>query len=212
MPGRYCVTLADIMAEETLRRPLTARFSEALVLACDLHRTQSRKGTQIPYVAHLLAVAGLALEHGATEDEAIAAVLHDAVEDQGGAATAQVIRERFGDAVADTVVACSDTDVVPKPPWRDRKERYIAHVRTATPSARLVSACDKLHNARSILADYRAVGDEVWARFTGGKDGTLWYYRSLVAALREADRKPEMAGLIDELARVVAELESLSSV
>jgi GTP pyrophosphokinase len=199
------------MADEVLRRPLTTRFSDALVLACELHRTQARKATQIPYVAHLLAVAGLALEHGATEDEAIAALLHDAVEDQGGAATARKIRERFGDDVADIVVSVSDTDVVPKPPWRARKEKYIAHVRTATASARLVSACDKLHNARTILADYRIVGDEVWTRFKGGKAGTLWYYRALVVALREADASKRMAGLLDELGRVVDDLESLST-
>lgn len=196
------------MVDELLRRPLTTRFSDALVLACQLHRMQARKGTQVPYVAHLLAVAGLALEHGATENEAIAALLHDAVEDQGGAVTARTIRDRFGDEVADIVVSVSDTDEAPKPPWRARKEKYIAHVRTATPSARLVSACDKLHNARSILADYRAVGDAVWARFKGGKDGTLWYYRALLDALREADASNRMTGLLDELARVVDDLET----
>lgn len=160
-------TREAIVAEEKLDRPLTARFSEALTLACELHRAQSRKGTQIPYVAHVLGVTALALEHGADEDEAIAAVLHDAVEDQGGAPTAAVIRARFGDCVADIVLACSDTDVVPKPPWRARKEAYIAHVAHASPSVRLVSACDKLHNARAILSDYRELKEGLWARFSG---------------------------------------------
>jgi hypothetical protein len=147
------------MAEDDLLQPLTIRFKEALTLACDLHRGQSRKGTQIPYVSHLLAVASLALEHGATEDEAIAAVLHDAVEDQGGLRTVARIQERFGAPVAEIVQACSDTDVVPKPPWQLRKEAYIAHVRTAPASVRLVSACDKLHNARSILGTTDSTGN-----------------------------------------------------
>lgn len=193
------------MADETLAQPLTDRFTDALTLACELHRSQARKGTQIPYVAHLLAVASLALEHGATEDEAIAAVLHDAVEDQGGAATAARIRERFGDHVADLVQAASDTDETPKPPWRERKERYIAHVRTATPSSRLVSAADKLHNARSILADYREHGEALWQRFSGGRDGTLWYYRELVAAFASHGE----TRLVAELRRVVDELDAL---
>ena len=191
------------MADETLPTPLTSRFTDALTLACTLHRAQARKGSQVPYVAHLLAVASIALEHGADEDEAIAAVLHDAVEDQGGAPTAALIRERFGAGVADIVVGCSDTDVVPKPPWRERKERYIAHVETASPSVRLVSASDKLHNARSLLADYRTLGEALWDRFTGGREGTLWYYRSLVTVFLKHGR----THLVEELDRVVSELE-----
>jgi GTP pyrophosphokinase len=195
------------MASEMLERPLSDRFTDALGLACELHRMQVRKATQIPYIAHLLAVASIALEHGATEDEAIAAVLHDAVEDQGGAATATRIRERFGANVADIVVACSDTDVVPKPPWRERKEAYVAHARSAAPSVRLVSASDKLHNARSILSDYRELGETVWSRFSGGRDGTLWYYRSLVEAFASHGR----SRLVVELDRVVTELEKLAA-
>jgi HD domain len=194
------------MAEDTLDNPLTSRFAEALALACELHRSQARKGTQIPYVSHLLAVASLALEYGATEDEAIAAVLHDAVEDQGGAPTARVIENKFGKRVADIVRACSDTDVVPKPPWRERKEAYIAHVRDASASVRLVSACDKLHNARAILADYREHGESLWERFSGGRDGTLWYYRELIDAFSANGR----SRLVDELDRVVTELEVLA--
>jgi len=129
------------------------------------------------------------------------------VEDQGGAPTLAEIRRRFGDTVADIVAGCSDTDVVPKPPWRPRKEAYVAHLALASPSVRLVSAADKLHNARSILTDYRRLGEAVWSRFTGGKEGTLWYYTALVQAFRAYDPTP----LVDELARAVEEMERLGS-
>jgi (p)ppGpp synthase/HD superfamily hydrolase len=185
---------------------LSARFREALVYACELHAEQRRKGGDIPYVAHLLAVTSIALEHGAGEDEAIAALLHDAVEDQGGRAVGEEIRRRFGDAVAAIVYGCSDAEVVPKPPWRERKERYIAHLAGATRPVLLVSASDKLHNARSVLADYRAVGEELWGRFAGGRDGTLWYYRALVGAYQAVLPGP----LVDELDRVVSEIERLA--
>jgi (p)ppGpp synthase/HD superfamily hydrolase len=186
---------------------LTQRFAEALVWVMHLHGQQVRKGTQIPYLAHLLAVASLVLEHGATENEAIAALLHDAIEDQGGAATREQIRLRFGPTVERIVVECSDAETTPKPPWRERKEAYIARIAAASPSARLVSMADKLHNARSILADYRLVGDALWARFTGGCEGTLWYYRTLADTYRAVQPHP----LADELARVVAEIERLVS-
>ncbi len=185
---------------------LTERFTQALVLACELHRTQERKGSGIPYVAHLLSAAAIALEHGASEDEAIAALLHDAIEDQGGAETAQLVRARFGDTVGDIVEGCTDADVIPKPPWRARKEQYIEHLAHASPSVRLVSASDKLHNARSLLADYRVMGEALWDKFTGGREGSLWYYRSLVTAF--AAHGPST--LVDELDRTVSELERLS--
>ncbi len=184
---------------------LTQRFEEALIWTVRLHGQQTRKGAGTPYLAHLLAVASLVLEHGATEDEAIAALLHDAIEDQGGAATREQIRQRFGPTVERIVVECSDAETIPKPPWRERKEAYIAHIANASPSARLVSLADKLHNARSILADYRLIGDALWARFTGGREGTLWYYRSLADVFRTVHPHP----LADELARVVAEIERL---
>jgi GTP pyrophosphokinase len=187
--------------------PLSGRFEEALVYAAQLHAAQKRKGTEIPYVAHLLAVASIALEHGADEDESIAALLHDAIEDQGGARTREEIRRRFGDRVVAIVDGCTDAEVVPKPPWRERKEAYVAHVREAPPSVRLVSASDKLHNARAILADFRASGDRLWDRFTGGRDGTLWYYRALVDAYRESGA----SRLVDELDLVVTELERLTA-
>lgn len=186
---------------------LTRRYNEAFEMAARLHAKQFRKGTAIPYLSHLLAVSGLVLEQGGTEDEAIAALLHDAVEDQGGLPVLEEIRQTFGPAVAEIVAGCSDTVVVPKPPWRERKEAYLAHIATAPPPVRLVSAADKLHNARSTLSDYRRLGDEVWPRFNAGKDDILWYYRSLVAAFRQAE--PGSNPLVDELARTVEELAAL---
>jgi GTP pyrophosphokinase len=186
---------------------LSSRFEEALLYAARLHASQLRKGGSIPYVAHLLGVASIALQYGANEDEAIAALLHDAIEDQGGAATREEIRRRFGDGVVDIVNGCTDADSLPKPPWKRRKETYVAHIRNAPASVRLVSACDKLQNARAILTDYRVLGDSLWRRFSGGKDGTLWYYRALIQAFREAGTNP----LIEELGRVVTEIERQAS-
>jgi len=183
---------------------LTSRFEQALVYAAQLHKSQQRKGSGTPYISHLIAVAAIVLEHGGGEDEAIAALLHDAIEDQGGAATREEIRRRFGDRVTEIVDGCTDAETIPKPPWRARKEAYIAHVAEADASTRLVSAADKLHNSRSILADYRQIGDVLWQRFTGRKDGTLWYYRSLVEAFKAHGLTP----LVQELERTVSELES----
>ena len=185
---------------------LSPRFVQAVSYAFELHREQTRKGSGAPYISHLISVSGIALEYGATEDEAIAALLHDAVEDQGGQPTLSAIRDRFGDAVAEIVWGCTDADTIPKPPWRVRKEIYIAHVASASPSIRLVSCSDKLHNARSILADYRVLGEALWSRFQGGRDGTLWYYRSLVNVFRAAGNSP----LVEELHIVVSEMERLA--
>ena len=181
---------------------LSERFCDALVFAARLHANQRRKLSGEPYVAHLLRVAGIVLEHGADEDEAIAALLHDAVEDQGGAATGRIIGERFGPRVAEIVRGCSDTDQTPKPPWRERKEAHLAHLREASASVRLISAADKLDNVRSILAAYRVMGEGIWERFRGGRDGTLWYFRSVVETLKQAGANP----LVDELDRAVGEL------
>ena len=186
---------------------LTPRYADALQLAWSLHDGQVRKGTKIPYVSHLIAVSSIALEHGANEDEAIAALLHDAVEDAGGLPTLNMIRQRFGDVVADTVDGCTDSYVEPKPPWRARKEAYIAHLASASVSVRLVSNSDKLHNARSILTDLRVHGPALWSRFTAPKEGTLWYYRSLVKAFESHGRTP----LVDELDRTVREIEMLAA-
>ncbi len=184
---------------------LTSRFQEALVLAFSLHADQKRKGTSVPYIAHLLGVTSLVLENGADEDEAIAALLHDAVEDQGGIQTRQLIQQRFGERVAQIVDGLSDSHTTPKPPWRERKEKYLAHLRQADASVRLVSAADKLYNARSILKDYQLHGEPIWDRFRDGKEGTLWYYHSLVELFMTFEPTP----LTTELAQVVAELEAL---
>lgn len=186
---------------------LTEKFEEALLFATRLHARQARKGTAIPYVSHLLIVAGYVLDDGGTEEEAIAALLHDAVEDQGGRDTADQIRSRFGSRVAMIVEACSDTDVEPKPPWKERKEAYIAHIGQSAPEVRRVSAADKLHNARAILRDLRAQGESLWTRFNGGRDGTLWYYRALAEAFSEVGQ----TSLTQELMRVVVEMERVAA-
>ena len=182
---------------------LTPRFEEALQYATRLHASQKRKGTEIPYIAHLLGVTALVLEDGGDEDEAIAALLHDAVEDQGGRATLEEIRRQFGDRVTRIVEGCTDTETIPKPSWRERKEEYLTHIHHAPPDVRRVSAADKLHNARAILADFRREGDCLWERFSEGKEGTLWYYRALVGAFRQSGS----SRIVEELDRVVAELE-----
>lgn len=185
---------------------LSKRFDEAILFASELHRAQVRKGTGIPYIAHLLGVASIVLDHGGTEGEAIAALLHDAVEDQGGRPVLDKIRKRFGDSVAAIVEGCTDADVTPKPPWRERKEAYLKHLQGAASSVLLVSSADKLHNARALLGDYRVVGKALWGRFKGGKDGTLWYYRALADAFRANGPR----AIADELDRVVSELERLA--
>ena len=187
---------------------LGPRFATALGYAATLHATQLRKGTHTPYVSHLLAVSALAIEYGANEDEAIAALLHDAIEDQGGAETRRRIAALFGPTVAEIVDGCTDTDVTPKPPWRERKERYIAHVPHASRSVRLVSMCDKLHNARSLLTDVRARRPDMWSRFNAGREDTLWYYRELVTAFGQAlandpPGPARMRELLDELTATV---------
>jgi GTP pyrophosphokinase len=182
------------------------RFSEALEYAAKKHAAQLRKGTRIPYVSHVMAAASLVLEHGGGEDEAIAALLHDIPEDCGGRADLDEIRRRFGGAVARIVEGCTDTFEKPKPPWRRRKEAYLAHLATASKSVLLVSAADKVHNARSILSDYREQGEKLWERFNAGREGQLWYYRELVKAFRSRGSSP----LVDELDRVVTELERLT--
>jgi (p)ppGpp synthase/HD superfamily hydrolase len=209
--------------KRVLSRPLTDKFNDALVYAARLHREQPRKGKDIPYVGHLLGVASLVLESGGDEEMAIAALLHDAVEDQGGQPRLEEIRKLFGAKVARIVHGCTDSDEIDpacKAPWCERKEKYIAHVEhKADPEVRLVSAADKVHNARAVLSDHYEIGDAVFDRFSGQKQGTLWYYRALVDAFRAAearDHHPEDAAahgrkrLMDELSRVVDELERRS--
>jgi (p)ppGpp synthase/HD superfamily hydrolase len=173
------------MTNETLPDPvLGTRFVEALRLAVDLHSQQARKGSTVPYIGHLLGVCGLVIDAGGSEDEAIAAGLHDAVEDQGGAATLDRIRTKFGRNVAAIVEACSDTDVLPKPRWRARKEAYIEHLKTASASVLRVSLADKLNNLRTIVRDYGEIGEALWARFSPDAD-QVWYYGSLLEVFEE---------------------------
>jgi (p)ppGpp synthase/HD superfamily hydrolase len=191
------------MSETTTVPRLGPKFHEALTYAAELHRTQTRKASEVPYVGHLLSVAGLVIEADGTETEVIAALLHDAAEDQGGDATLADIKERFGADVADIVEECSDTVMAPKPPWRERKERYIAHLATASDSTVRVSMADKLDNARAILRDLRRHGPAVWKRFTTDDPHQhLWYYRSLL----EVYRQRSDSWLIDELSRVIETL------
>ena len=187
---------------------ITDRFDAAYLLASDLHREQRRKGAGVPYIAHLLQVAGLVLEAGADEDTAIAALLHDAVEDQGGEATRDLIAARFGERVARIVVGCSDSMGSPKPPWRARKQAHIDRIATESPEVRLVVTADKLHNTRAITADYRRVGEALWAIFHGRRDGTLWYTHAMTDALIRANPH---APLLAELRAAVAELDRLTA-
>ncbi|MCB1851656.1 MAG: HD domain-containing protein [Gammaproteobacteria bacterium] len=192
-----------------MRGLLTERFIEALGFATRLHDTQLRKGSGVPYFAHPLAVASLVLEAGGTEDEAIAALLHDGPEDQGGLETLEEIRSRFGDEVARIVAECSDSFAAQKSPWLERKANYLRNLETASPSALLVSCADKLHNSRSIVSDYRRFGEVLWERFRGGREGTLWYYRELVQRFASRHEAPEMFA---ELRRTVAELEAMTAI
>jgi (p)ppGpp synthase/HD superfamily hydrolase len=187
---------------------LGERFEAAIRFAARAHRHQVRKGSGIPYVGHLLGVCSLVIEDGGDEDEAIAALLHDAVEDQGGDEMLLRIRNEFGDRAADIVLACSDTTEEPNPPWRERKEAYLHHLETASEDALRVSLADKLFNARAVLRDYLAVGDAIWGRFSEGRDGQLWYYRALADAFTR--RYPgrmatELSEVVDELERHAAE-------
>jgi len=189
---------------------LTERFTQAFLFAHMLHLEQKRKGTEAPYISHLLGVSSLVLEHGGDEDQAIAALLHDSIEDQGDTYVGGVeqlrkdIEDEFGATVLRIVNGCTDADTVPKPPWKERKEAYIEHIQNAESDIRFVSCCDKLHNARAILTDYLAVGDNLWDRFNADKEDILWYYRSLTDAFQEGGKSP----LTEELSRVVSELES----
>jgi (p)ppGpp synthase/HD superfamily hydrolase len=198
------------------------RFEAALTYAVRVHAGQVRKATQVPYITHLLAVAALVGEYGGDEDQVIAALLHDAPEDQGGRMRLEEIRQQFGETVARIVEGCTDTVEDPKPPWRPRKEAYIEHLASARPEVLRVSSADKLHNARAIVADLRRSGESAFDRFNGKKEGTLWYYREIVLAFEAgrpeeltaeprrtaAERRPEE--LIAELRRTVAEMHRLA--
>jgi hypothetical protein len=189
---------------------LSQTFEEALVFTFQLHQRQTRKGSGAPYFSHLMGVASVVLEYGGSEAQAIAGLLHDAVEDQshrlgGFAAAGQAIADRFGAEIATMVLACTDAQTLPKPPWRERKQRYIGHVAEMDVGAALVSCCDKLHNARSLVADFRLVGDALFRRFSASRAETLWYY----AELAQAFNRHHPGRVANELARTVKQLEEL---
>jgi (p)ppGpp synthase/HD superfamily hydrolase len=183
------------------------RFLEALRVAATLHAGQTRKKTDNPYVSHVLGASSIAMEFGADEDQAIAALLHDIIEDVEPVEDARAAVGAFGPEVLRIVKACTDSDAHPKPPWRERKERYLAHLPEADARILLVSASDKLHNARAIVTDLHRGGPEVWSRFSAPREGLLWYYRGLVSAFRANPESP--ADLVDELDRTVAEMARL---
>jgi len=187
---------------------LGPRFEQALRFAVEVHAGQKRKGTEIPYIAHLLGVCALVLEDGGDEDEAIAALLHDAGEDAGGRERVEEIRARFGDRVARIVEECSDTLETPKLPWRERKEGYLARLEHASAEALRVSLADKLHNARAIARDHGEIGQKVWERFNADHDDVLWYHRSLADIFRrrsDSAMRVELARVVTDLGRLVRE-------
>ena len=182
---------------------LGRRFEQALLFATRKHAGQTRKASRIPYVGHLLGVASLVLEAGGDEDLAIAALLHDVVEDCGGRPILKEVERRFGERVAHIVDGCTDSYAEPKPPWYERKGKYLKRLRRENTEVRLVSCADKLHNVGTILRDYREVGESIWERFRGKRDGTLWYYR----ALADEFRRTRPNRLVKELERLVRQLE-----
>jgi (p)ppGpp synthase/HD superfamily hydrolase len=188
-------------------KTFSKKFAAALGYAAELHARQFRKRTGRPYIGHLLAVTSITIEYGGDEEMAIAALLHDAVEDQGGLPRLREIRRKFGKRVAHIVDGCTDSYTQPKPPWLERKRAYVARVAKESVDVRLVSAADKLANVRETLHDLCVQGESVFERFQGKKEGTLWYYRELVRVFRKAGNNP----LVEELDRAVTELETESA-
>ena len=183
------------------------RFGNAFELANNLHINQYRKGTDVLYISHLLAVTALVMEAGGDEDLAIAALLHDAVEDQGGIELLDKIKEEFGSRVAQIVKGCSDSFKIPKPPWIERKQNYLKYLKTADRDVLLVSQADKLHNARSILLDLLYHGEATWGKFKGGKEGTIWYYQSLLEIFQNRWNTP----LVDEFDEILTRIKGIAS-
>ncbi len=182
------------------------RFEQALTWALGLHGEQKRKLTGVPYVGHLLRVCGTVMEYAGDEDEVIAALLHDALEDQNRPGLSDELVERFGSGVLHIIKQCSDREEAPPPPWRKRKEAFLERLKMADASVRLVTAADKLDNVRNLITSYRVWGELIWDHFRGGKEGTLWYYREVARVLRHASEHP----LLLELERAVEELETLA--
>jgi GTP pyrophosphokinase len=182
------------------------RFEKALIYATRLHTNLN--GSAMSYIAHLLSVCGIALEHGADEDEAIAALLHGSIKDAGEKGIDRIreeIREAFGDKILEIVNGFTDMDVYPIPPLAEQREAYLARLRDSSSSVRFILAADKLQNAKCILHDYRELGEELWKNFKGGREGTLWYYSLLIAELRKGTYSP----IVEELDRVVMEIGKL---
>lgn len=203
-----------MVISEGLNKMLGKKFDEAIALAADLHRDQIRKDAPIPYISHLMAVAGIVLESNAyhpmenLEDVAIGALLHDVIEDQGHKIDLEQIRSRFGDTVHRIVLECSDAVVTEegqeKPPWKERKTKYLSNIASKSTETLLVSCADKLHNARCIMFDYDRVGDRTWDRFNAGKEGTIWYYKSLAEEFEktwpENPLLPDFQALVQRMA------------
>jgi GTP pyrophosphokinase len=187
-----------------MKSGLSSRFDEALAYASRIHSGQIRKGTGTPYIAHVLGVTALVIEDGGDEDEAIAALLHDAIEDRG-AALRDEIRTLFGERVLAIVDGCTDSDTFPKPPWKQRKDRYLASLGVASPEVLRVSTADKLHNVRSLLFAYRQRGEALWYLFNGQKEGTLWYYNEVSTILKARSN----SRLTEELRLAVADMNEL---
>jgi (p)ppGpp synthase/HD superfamily hydrolase len=193
------------MKKTSSRRPprLGPRLHRAFGYAARKHEGQTRKQTAVPYLSHLMAVTSLVLEAGGDEEMAMAALLHDVVEDCGGMPRLREIHRMFGPRVAKMVEGCTDSFVNPKLPWTVRKGDYLKKLKHKNAETRLVSACDKLHNVRTVISDYRKDGESIWQRFNGGRDGTLWYYR----ALSDEFQRRKANRITQELAIAVAELE-----
>jgi (p)ppGpp synthase/HD superfamily hydrolase len=185
---------------------VVGRCQDALQYAAELHAHQCMKGGSIPYMAHILGVTSITLLYGGDEESAVVALLHDSLEDTP--ATKEDLAERFGPRIADLVESLSDTDVQPKPPWKERKEEHLKKLPSADDTALFVYAADKLQNARAILKDYRVRREELWSRFNGGKEGTLWYYRECLKIFRQRNVNPE---LVAEVERTLIELDRLST-
>ena len=188
---------------------LTPRYADAVAYASSLHAEQARKSTTIPYISHLLGVSSLVLEAGGDEDMAIAGLLHDGPEDQGGKETLDHIRERFGDRVANIVEGCTDSlseDPAEKPPWRERKEAYIAHLAEADDDTLIVSLADKLHNARAIVSDLLITGPQTWQRFNASSADILWYYSEIVDIAHQRQSNAFLAKNLDEAVKEMRRL------
>ncbi len=174
---------------------LTHQYHAALALAYELHRDQTRKGSEVPYISHLLAVSALVLEHGGDEDQAIAGLLHDALEDQGDKITADQIEDRFGLRVRRIVEACGEADKALS--WKERNQRYIEHLRTAPDDAVLVSLCDKVHNATAMADDHADSGPQFWSRFNAGYEEQSWKYNQLLEAFKARAANPHLVARLE---------------